>query len=200
MNKRPTTGRSAPRQHGGIRSVKMQELNRDQEAARNRPAAGGLEWKRMDLHLHTPASSDYRDPGISYLDILKKAEEKGLDMIAFADHNTVAGYAAMHREVETLTLLERLGRATDEERTTLSEYRRLLAKITVLPGFEFTATFGFHILGIFPENMSVRKLEYLLLNLNVPEEKMLIGAPDAGSTSDVLNSYQAITAAGGLAI
>src|SRR5690349_14547229 len=173
---------------------------RQREMERSRPAEGGLTWKKMDLHLHTPASSDYRDPGISYLDILKKAEEKNLDMIAFTDHNTVAGYAAMHREVETLTLLERLGRATDEERTTLSEYRRLLAKITVLPGFEFTATFGFHILGIFPENMSVRKLEYLLLNLNVPEEKMLLGAPDAGATDDVLAAYAAITAAGGLAI
>ncbi|MEO8288105.1 MAG: RNA-binding domain-containing protein [Chloroflexota bacterium] len=183
-----------------MRSLKAQELDQDREIARTRPAGGGLEWKKMDLHLHTPASSDYRDPGISYLDILKKAEEKGLDMIAFTDHNSVGGYSAMHREIETLTLLERLGRMTDVERETLNEYRRLLTKIVVLPGFEFTATFGFHILGIFPENTSVRKLEYLLLNLNVPEEKMLLGAPDAGSTSDVLNAYQAITTAGGLAI
>jgi hypothetical protein len=178
----------------------MQELDRDREIARTRPAGAGLEWKKMDLHIHTPASSDYRDPGISYLDILKKAEEKSLDMIAFTDHNSVGGYAAMHRELETLTLLERLGRMTDVERETLNEYRRLLAKITVLPGFEFTATFGFHILGIFPEGTSVRKLEYLLLNLNVPEEKMVIGAPDVGSTSDVLTAYQAITSGGGLAI
>jgi hypothetical protein len=185
---------------GGMRSLKAQELDHDREAARTRQAGGGLEWKKIDLHLHTPASSDYRDPGISYLDILKKAEEKGIDMIAFTDHNTVGGYSAMHREIETLTLLERLGRMTDVERETLSEYRRLMAKIVVLPGFEFTATFGFHILGIFPENTSVRKLEYLLLNLNVPEEKMVMGAPDAGSTSDVLNAYQAITSAGGLAI
>jgi hypothetical protein len=154
----------------------------------------------MDLHLHTPASSDYRDPGISYLDILKRAEEKNLDMIAFADHNTVAGYAAMHREVETLNLLEKLDRLRDEERTTLNEYRRLLAKIVVLPAFEFTATFGFHILGIFPENTSTRKLEYLLLDLNVPEDKMVAGAPDVGYSSDVLRAYQVITAAGGLAI
>src|SRR5829696_7274181 len=172
----------------------------DREAARNRAAGGGLTWKKMDLHLHTPASSDYRDPGISYLDVLKKAEERGLDMIAFADHNTVGGYAAMHREVETLTLLEKLGRINEQERATLIEYRRLLDKIVVLPGFEFTATFGFHILGIFPENTSVRKLEYLLLDLNVPEDKMVIGAPDVGSTSDVLRAYAAITAAGGLAI
>ncbi len=154
----------------------------------------------MDLHIHTPASTDYRDPGISYLDILKKAEERGLDIIAFADHNSVGGYAAMHREIETLSLLERLGRLTDEERTTLEEYRRLLAKLVVLPAFEFTATFGFHILGVFPEETSVRKLEHLLLDLNVPEEKMVMGAPDAGSTSDVLRAYQAIAAAGGLAI
>jgi hypothetical protein len=175
-------------------------LEADREAARNRPAPEGMYWKRMDLHLHTPASSDYRDPGISYLDILKKAEDKGLDIIAFTDHNSIGGYAAMHREIETLTLLERLNRLTPEERATLDEYRRLLAKIVVLPGFEFTATFGFHILGIFPENTSVRRLEHLLLNLNVPEEKMVVGAPDAGSTSDVLTAYQTITAAGGLAI
>lgn len=185
---------------GGLSSTRALEVQKDREAARGRPAGGGLQWKRMDLHLHTPSSSDYRDPGISYLDILKKAENKGLDMIAFADHNTVAGYAAMHKEIETLTLLEKLNRLTDQERTTLNEYRRLLDKIVVLPAFEFTATFGFHILGIFPENTSVRKLEHLLLDLNVPEEKMLAGAPDAGSTSDVLTAYQMITAAGGLAI
>lgn len=185
---------------GGTVSIAAQSVERDREAARNRSAAGGLQWKRIDLHLHTPASSDYRDVGISYLDILKKAEEKGLDMIAFADHNSVGGYAAMYQEIETLTLLERLNRLTDDERRTLNEYGRLLDTIVVLPAFEFTATFGFHILGVFPENTSVRKLEHLLLDLNVPEEKMLTGAPDVGSTSDVLRAYSAITAAGGLAI
>ena len=172
----------------------------DAEIARNRPATDGLTWKKMDLHIHTPASSDYRDPGATYLDILKKAEEKGLDMIAFADHNTVSGYAAMHQEIETLTLLERLGRISDDEQATLNEYRRLLKKIVVLPAFEFTATFGFHILGVFPEGTSIRKLEYLLLNLNVPEEKMVRGAPDVGSSDDVLTAYAAIAGAGGMAI
>lgn len=172
----------------------------DAEIARNRPATDGLTWKKMDLHIHTPASSDYRDPGVTYLDILKKAEEKGLDMIAFADHNTVSGYAAMHQEIETLTLLERLGRISDDEQATLDEYRRLLKKIVVLPAFEFTATFGFHILGVFPEGTSIRKLEYLLLNLNVPEDKMVRGAPDVGSSDDVLTAYAAIAGAGGMAI
>jgi DNA polymerase III alpha subunit (gram-positive type) len=47
-------------------------------------------WRRMDLHLHTPASADYLESNISYLDILRQAESKGLDIVAFTDHNTVA--------------------------------------------------------------------------------------------------------------
>ncbi len=154
----------------------------------------------MDMHLHTPASSDYRDSHVTYLQILQKAEARGLDIIAFTDHNTVSGYAAMLKEIETLELLENRGRLTDQEITDLAEFRRLRETLLVLPGFEFTATFGFHILGIFPPGTSLRKLELLLLQLEVPEEKMLAGAPDAGATSDVIDAYEAITAAGGLAI
>src|SRR5258708_4309871 len=107
------------------------------------------QWKRMDLHLHTPASADYREPNISYLDILKKAEQKGLDIIAITDHNTAAGYRRYNDEVDDLELLERRNRLTDEEKTQLAEFRRLREKILVLPGFELIATLGFHVLGIF---------------------------------------------------
>ena len=104
-----------------------------------------MQWYTIDLHLHTPASSDYQQKGVEYLDILKQAEARGLDMVAFTDHNTVAGYRRMQEEIEQLELLEKLNRLLPEEQTRLTEYRRLLGKILVLPGFEFTATFGFHI-------------------------------------------------------
>ena len=106
---------------------------------------------RMDLHIHTPASTDYQQAGVSALDLLRKAEERGLDIIAFTDHNSVRGYADLWREIEDLELLEYLNRMTPAESERLVEYRRLLGKILLLPGFEFTATFGFHILAIFPE-------------------------------------------------
>ena len=64
----------------------------------------------MDLHLHTPASSDHQEPHISYLDILRQAAARGLDIIAITDHNTVAGYATMQKEVEQLLWLESRGR------------------------------------------------------------------------------------------
>ena len=115
-----------------------------------------MQWRTIDLHLHTPASSDYQQPEVTYIDILRRAEARGLDMIAFTDHNTVAGYRRMQEEIQQLELLERLNRLLPEEHTRLNEYRRLLDKILVLPGFEFTATFGFHILGVFPTEKPVR--------------------------------------------
>lgn len=154
----------------------------------------------MDLHLHTPASADYRESTASYLDILKKAEQKGLDIIAISDHNTAAGYRRYVDELEDLELLERRNRLNDQEKEQLAEFRRLREKILVLPGFELTATLGFHVLGIFPPETTVREIEHLLLDLHVPAEKLDVGSGEVGATTDVLTAYRLINEAGGLAI
>ena len=159
-----------------------------------------MQWYRADLHIHTPASADYQEADITYLDILRKAEFRGLDIIAFTDHNTVAGYAEMMREIDRLAYLERLGRAVPDEQRVLAEYRRLLDKILVLPGFEFTATFGFHILGIFSPQTPIRQLEHLLLSLNVPLATLDAGSSQVGASADVLSAYRVINAAGGICI
>ena len=172
--------------------------------SRGRPpeaqAAAPPAWRRIDLHLHTPSSGDYQEPRAGYLDILQRAEARGLDIIAFTDHNSVAGYAALEREMAELTLLEERARILPDEARRLQEYRRLTERILVLPGFEFTATFGFHILGIFPPETTVRKLEHLLLELNIPEDKLDGGASEVGATTDVLRAYEMIAGAGGLVI
>lgn len=152
----------------------------------------------MDLHLHTPASSDYQQAGVSALDLLRKAEEAGLDIIAFTDHNSVRGYADLWREIEDLELLEFLNRMSPAEADRLAEYRRLLGKILLLPGFEFTATFGFHVLAIFPETTSIRMMEHMLLMLGVPEDKF--GSGEVGATSDVLKAYEVLAENGALVI
>jgi PHP family Zn ribbon phosphoesterase len=169
-------------------------------STRQRNKGGSRQWRRMDLHLHTPGSSDYQDPELSYIDILRQAVLRGLDIIAFTDHNTVAGFSAMKREIEQLLWLEDLGRIEPEEQRLLEEYRRLLEKVLVLPGFEFTATFGFHILGIFPSETPVSFLEHLLLTLNVPSDQLALGSSTVGATSDVLTAYREINEAGGLVI
>ncbi|MFL7812418.1 MAG: RNA-binding domain-containing protein [Anaerolineales bacterium] len=162
--------------------------------------SAGLNWHTMDLHLHTPASDDYLQPEIGYLDILKQAASKGLDIIAFTDHNTVAGYRRMMEEIDQLKLLQRLNRLLPEEENRLMDYQKLLKRVLVLPGFEFTATFGFHILAIFPLDKPVRDIEHLLLELNIPSEKLDEGSVTVGASVDVLSAYKAIREAGGMAI
>lgn len=154
----------------------------------------------MDLHIHTPGSNDYQEPHITNLDILRQAEIRGLDIIAITDHNTVAGFTTLKKELEQLLWLEEIGRIETEEQRRLDEYRRLLSKILVLPGFEFTATFGFHILGIFPPETAVSFLEHLLLSLKVPPDALHEGSSTVGSTSDVLTAYRIINEAGGIVI
>jgi hypothetical protein len=167
---------------------------------KQRDAQPQRHWRRMDVHLHTPASIDFQESSITFLDILNKAEARGMDLIALTDHNSVAGYARLLHEIDQLKGLEKLKRILPEEKRQLEEYERLRKKILVLPGFEFTATFGFHILGIFPETTPVRVIEHVLLNLNVPAEKLDQGATECGATSDVLTAYRLIDEAGGLAI
>ncbi len=159
-----------------------------------------MQWRTMDLHLHTPASVDYQQSGVTYLEILQRAEARGLDIIAFTDHNTIAGYRQMMEDVEKLEFLESSGRLLADEQAQLKEYRRLFKKILVLAGFEFTATFGFHILGIFPEDKPLREIEHILLNLNIPAEQLDYGSDTVGATTDVIGAYLAIAEAGGLAI
>lgn len=131
---------------------------------------------------------------------LQKAESRGLDIVAITDHNTVEGVARLRAEIERLTWLEANDRLRPQERRDLDEFRRIGEKVLVLPGFEFTATFGFHILGIFPPDTPLRLLELLLLRLNVPVDRMVEGSTEIGASTDVLTAYRLIREAGGLVI
>jgi hypothetical protein len=159
-----------------------------------------MEWYRIDLHIHTSASSDFQQPDVSFLQFLQRAEARRLDIIAFTDHNTAAGYRRMQEEIVQLDVLEQLSRILPEEKVRLQEYRRLRDKILVLPGFEFTATFGFHILAIFPPEKPVREIEYLLMRLHIPADQLDDGSANVGATTDVLTAYQMIAGEGGLVI
>ncbi|MFV9506195.1 MAG: RNA-binding domain-containing protein [Oscillochloridaceae bacterium umkhey_bin13] len=160
----------------------------------------GMRWMRADLHIHTPASEDYAEPEVTYLEILQEAERRELELIAFTDHNTVHGYEQLQRELDFLRALETANRLTPEEQVRLNEYRRLLAKITILPGFEFTSHFGAHILGLFPPDRPISLIEATLLQLGVPHEQLKQGMCGIANTRHVTEAYEIITRAGGLVI
>jgi len=160
----------------------------------------GYRWIRVDLHIHTPASEDYAEPHVTYLEMLQEAERRELELIAFTDHNSVHGYEQMRQEIDFLQTLERAKRLTDEEQHRIDEYRRLLAKITVLPGFEFTSHFGAHILALFAPDRPVSLIEATLLQLGVQPDLLKRGACAVPDTRHVTESYEIINRAGGLAI
>ena len=158
------------------------------------------QWYTMDIHIHTPASLDFQQPEVSFLDILKKAESRGLDILAFTDHNTIAGYRKLKEEIRQLELLEKLNRLLPDEKSLLSEYRRLQNKILLLPGIEFTSTFGFLIIGLFSPAKSIREIEHVLLSLGIPSESLDDGNPAIGASVDVITAYRLINEAGGIVI
>ena len=160
----------------------------------------GMRWMRADLHIHTPASEDYAEPEITYLEILQEAERRDLEIIAFTDHNTVHGYEQLQDELAFLSRLETANRLTTEEQARLREYRRLLANITVLPGFEFTSHFGAHVLAIFPPAHPISLIEATLLQLGIPPELLKAGACGVANTRHVTDAYEIIARAGGLVI
>ncbi len=159
-----------------------------------------MSWAKVDLHLHTPGSADYIDKTATFVDILRTAEEQELDAIAITDHNSVAGIAGFRRRLETLQFLQSEKRLSPEERDELDEYYRILNRVLVLPGFELTATLGFHILAVFPPQTSIRKLEHILLELNVPEDRLDAGTSEIGASTDVLTAYSVMDRAGALVI
>ncbi|MHB0859476.1 MAG: RNA-binding domain-containing protein [Anaerolineae bacterium] len=106
----------------------------------------------------------------------------------------------MMQEIADLDRWESAGRLRPEERERLEEYRRLRSNVLVLPGLEFTATFGFHILAVFDPQVPIRALEHVLLTLNVPPYVLDVGETEVGATSDVLTAYRVLAEAGALVI
>lgn len=87
----------------------------------------------VDLHIHTPASYDYQNKAITAQDIVKKAQEKGLGIIAITDHNCIEW-------------CDRVREAAKE------------TELVVLPGIEISTRGGkegLHLVAVFPENTPV---------------------------------------------
>lgn len=186
--------------NGGGQATPEPQSQSSSSSSSAESGSGKLQWYKVDLHLHTPASDDYEQPRVSYLEWLRRVAEQELDVVAITDHNTVEGVAKIRREIEWLSRLYEEGRLNKEEEKQFKEWQDISNKVVVLPGFEFTATFGFHILGIFPPDTSVRELEHILLRLNVPADKLEKGSTETGASTDVISAYRIITQAGGMAI
>jgi ABC-type dipeptide/oligopeptide/nickel transport system ATPase component len=99
----------------------------------------GSEWRKWDLHFHTPSSYDYRDKSISNEKIINGLSQNNISVVAITDHHII--------DVKRITELQILGKEKN---------------ITVLPGIEFRAELGgsesIHYIGIFSETLDEQAL------------------------------------------
>lgn len=106
----------------------------------------GSEWRKWDLHFHTPSSYDYKDKSISNEKIIEILKEKEISVIAITDHHII--------DVTRITELQKLGK---------------IEGITVLPGIEFRAELGgsesIHYIGIFSDRLNEQQLNDIWIKL-----------------------------------
>jgi PHP family Zn ribbon phosphoesterase len=93
---------------------------------------------RADLHIHT-CLSPCADIDMSPLSVVKKASEKGLDIIAVTDHNSAENIVAAVKSAEN-------------------------SGLSVLAGMEVTSSEEAHILALFDDPDSILKLQDIVYN------------------------------------
>ncbi len=101
----------------------------------------GTNFRKLDLHIHTPKSTCYSDKSAGYEQIVRAAVSSQLDAIAITDHNTVDAV----EEIRQIGLAEQL---------------------VIFPGLELTTGSG-HFLAIFDINTPVSVMNQLLDDMGV---------------------------------
>ncbi len=136
----------------------------------------GLEFRKLDLHIHTPASKCFDGKSVTPEQIVQKVMDEGIDGIAITDHNT--------------------GEWIDKIKIAAKN------KIAVFPGVEISATGGakgtVHIIGIFHQYSSTKDIENLLGELKIKADKY--GKEDAFSELSPNQVINKIKEHGGLLI
>lgn len=96
----------------------------------------GSEWRKWDLHFHTPTSYDYQDKSVTNQEIIDGLSANDISVVAITDHHVI--------DIPRIKELQELGREKG---------------ITVLPGIEFLSELRdrepIHYIGIFSEDANL---------------------------------------------
>ena len=123
----------------------------------------GLSFKKLDLHIHTPASQDFRG-SVTPEEIVDKAIAEGLHGVAITDHNSGAWIDCVKEAASRKGLV-------------------------VIPGVEISChggKGGIHILALFDVDMGTSHVEGLLSRLDITPENQ-------GNTESIASSELGLT-------
>lgn len=106
----------------------------------------GSEWRKWDLHFHTPSSYDYKDRSVTNEKIIEVLKENNISLVAITDHHII--------DVERITELQNLA-GND---------------VKILPGIECCSDSRgrepIHFIGIFPDT-DAKRLEYIRNSIHI---------------------------------
>lgn len=95
----------------------------------------GSEWRKWDLHFHTPSSYDYKNKSVTNQELIDELLKNNLSVVAITDHHII-----------DIARINELKQIADE-------------RITILPGIEFLSDSRgkqpIHFIGIFPQNCNL---------------------------------------------
>lgn len=132
----------------------------------------GAKYYKCDLHVHTPASKDYRDKSASPEEIIQAAVSCGVEVLGVTDHNSV----------EWLDKMRKASKGTT---------------ITIVPGVEITTPHG-HIIGLFELESGSAEIADLLVDVGIKRPQH--GKEEAMSKYSTEDVIKEIADCGGLAI
>lgn len=158
-------------------------------------------FKAFDLHVHTPASSDYKCKGDDeeYYRILQRYVDEKVNLIAITDHNTIEGYKKLMDLKSKLSNfifnLEQLEREQGLPIADVESYKKkyeMFNQLCILPGIELDVNPGIHILVIFNDKQEIVEIEKLLIEIGY--ESDCYGHDKLGNISvDVLDLFEILS-------
>jgi ABC-type lipoprotein export system ATPase subunit len=140
------------------------------------PKTLGLSFQKFDLHVHTPASYDFKDKSVTPQQIAQQAIKVGVRAIAITDHHT-AGF------IDTVKAAAKG------------------SNLVVFPGVEITCTGGeegIHIIAILDVDKGQKHIESLLATLKIGPEQQ--GKREIATVLSPFDVISIINQQGGLAI
>ena len=147
----------------------------------------GARFRKCDLQMQTPADAPHwmgeefdvgADPKSAAEAYIRGCYNAGLEVVAITDHN--------FRSKEFIPHLK------DTANSLAKEYGY---KLTIFPGFEFTANVGkgLHVLGIFPPDRDLVEIDHVLTECGVPvprQESNGAHIPSTKNLAEILDAIQ----------
>jgi len=135
-------------------------------------------YYKIDLHIHTPASKCYKGAkdDAEYIRLLKAISDKGIDIIAITDHNSLVGYEKLldieYNLIMEKEILSKYKEDSEKIKCSIEKIESMLNlfnSIQILPGVEFTINPGIHMIVISEKN-GLNDLKNLLAQLGYKDE------------------------------